>query len=420
MASFIYLYSKFTEEFLLLSSAGIFALLAIYCYHWVVKKRRLGAARNQVPAGMVKVYLNQLINEAQFVRTQLFGLIGGNPNNADSNTAFKLTHSLAPTSSDQEKPVESTIDLSSGAIPSDLLERLKALESQLSEKESMVVNVNIEKTKLLEEIENLKQNKIASESAAVSNDNSELLNKMKALEERLEEYALFEDDLANLKRLQQENTNLKKRLGEPDQGLSGIENMNLDEKSVETPTAEAAPKLESVKSEPAPKLESVKSEPAPKLESVKSEPAPESGKEAAGALDQAAIDALLDGKTPTPVDRVEESTAKEQVVQIQAKADSAEGTPSLEKSKTSDASKKSPDDFEKLVDSVEDSLTQNAAKPASNSLAKSESLEAKASNPSATNAEASEEGKSQTKVVDPAGAKSDEELLKEFESLLNS
>ena len=64
MSSFMYLYSKFTEEVLLLSAATLFTLLAMYCYQWVIKKRRLGAARNQIPASVVKVYLNQLIDEA--------------------------------------------------------------------------------------------------------------------------------------------------------------------------------------------------------------------------------------------------------------------------------------------------------------------------------------------------------------------
>ncbi len=68
MNSLVYFYSKFTEEFLLLGAAGVFTLLSIYCYHWVIQKRRLGVARAQIPSTVVKSYLNQLINEAEFVR----------------------------------------------------------------------------------------------------------------------------------------------------------------------------------------------------------------------------------------------------------------------------------------------------------------------------------------------------------------
>ena len=210
MASFIYFYSKFTEELLLLSAAGIFTLLSIYCYTWVVKKRRLGAARNQVPAGMVKVYLNQLINEAQFVRTQLFGLVGGIPPDTENFAAhFQPPSNHTTTSAPQaHAPILQSAGIE---ISPDLAERLKALQNQLAEKESMVVNINVEKSKLLEEVENFRQNEKAMSQAATGN-NDDLAQKIKALEERLEEYALFEDDLANLKRLQQENALLKKQL----------------------------------------------------------------------------------------------------------------------------------------------------------------------------------------------------------------
>ena len=359
MASFIYIYSKFTEEFLLLTAAGIFFFLALYCYHWVVKKRRLGAARDQIPAGMVKVYLNQLINEAQFVRTQLFGLLGAEAGASAENLArFQMT--AAPAAG---APASTTSFSSSDSspIPSDLLERLKALEAQLADKESMVVNINVEKTRLAEEVTNLKQNQDSLQQAAGAG-NPDLSAKVKALEERLEEYALFEDDLANLKRLQQENASLKKRLDQ--MGDAG---------TASAPAKEATP---------APTL-SVAPAPAPV---PKSEPAPEPKMEAStpsvsekGGLDQAAIDALLNGSSPIAPEPV-------------AKKEAA----------------KNNDDFEKLIDSVEDSLTAApAAEPAKPAPAPAP---VKAAAPAAPAQAAS----------DATGSKTDEELLKEFENLLNS
>ncbi len=338
MASFIYLYSKFTEEFLLLTAAGIFSLLSVYCYTWVVKKRRLGAARDQVPAGMVKVYLSQLINEAQFVRTQLFGLAGGTGNPDDFAAHFKA----APASTSHASETHS--DEASSGVSADLMERLKALEKQLADKESMVVNINVEKTKLLEEVENLKQNQKVTGAAATGN-NAELLQKMKTLEERLEEYALFEDDLANLKRLQQENAQLKKRIDE----RGGSAGPQVDA----TPTIAAAP---------------------PIREEPKIEPVVAAAEPAGMSLDQNAIDALLDGTPATPPTPT--TPTAEPVI---AAAPSAP-------TKT--------DDFENLVDKVEDSLVKPEAVQA-----------AAAPSPAPANA---------------AGEKTDEELLKEFENLLNS
>jgi hypothetical protein len=356
MASFIYFYSKFTEEFLLLTAAGTFALLAFYCYTWVVKKRRLGAARNQVPAGMVKIYLNQLINEAQFVRTQLFGLAGGAAPNLESFAA----HFQANPSSEAHHHAPASTETSSSAapIPSDLLDRLKALEKQLADKESMVININVEKSKLLEELENVKQNqKVTGALPAASGNQDDLVHKIKALEERLEEYALFEDDLANLKRLQQENTQLKKRIEETQGGESKVRE-------------------------------------APRVET--------------GLLDPAAVEALLSGVSAVP------PTPAEDPAPAIVPVDAAPLEPVTPIAKAKPAAPN--DEFEKLVDSVEGSLAKAeepqplsvVTPPLAAAPSASSSVPAQAAAPAESTASAS------------TAEKSDEELLKEFENLLNS
>jgi hypothetical protein len=316
MSSFIYIYSKFTEELLLLGAAGIFSLLSVYCYHWVIRKRRLGAARSEIPSTVVKAYLSQLIHEAQFVRTQLFGI-------AQANSTFEGEVAPPPTGASHSLP-----DFPAG-ISDDLSERLRALQSQLAEKESLVININVEKTKLLEELENLRQNQNAVRSAAAntnSGNTAELMKKIKTLEDRLEEYSLFEEDLANLKRLQQENTSLKKRIEEIGPAIAA-------------PTLAVAP-------------------PPPAEPSI--DPAPASSTQ----LAQDAIDALLDGVPAVPPSAME----------INPPVAAAPKAPT-------------GDEFERLVDSVESSLD-----PAGGSPSAPETL----------------------------ATKSDEELLKEFENLLNS
>jgi len=347
MASFIYIYSRFTEELLLLSAAGMFALLSAYCYHWVIRKRRLGAARNEIPATVVKAYLGQLINEAQFVRTQLFGIAQANLT-AENITAPNASPSASLHGFEAAAPA---------GISGDLSDRLRALQNQLTEKESLVVNINIEKTKLLEELENLRQNQHAIQSASAAGNAEDMIKKIKTLEERLEEYSLFEEDLANLKRLQQENANLKKRIEE----MTG---------SPPEPRIAAAPA----------------SNPTP----VPSAPEPSIAPPPAATLAQDAIDALLDGAPaipPTPETIPEPSIA---------------------------SGKSGPDEFERLVDSVESSLdpapavaaAPEAVTPAPQAAPMAEETLA-AAQPSPSNPET-------------LATKSDEELLKEFENLLNS
>src|SRR5580700_9305858 len=77
MASWIYVFSKFTPEALLFEALAICLLIAGYAAFWVLRKRKLGAAANLVPASVVKLYLNELIGDANDMRTQLFGLLNG-------------------------------------------------------------------------------------------------------------------------------------------------------------------------------------------------------------------------------------------------------------------------------------------------------------------------------------------------------
>jgi hypothetical protein len=353
MNSFLYLFSKFTEEFLLLTAACVFGLLSVYCYEWVIKKRRLGAARDQIPASMVKAYLNQLIAEAQSVRIQLFGLIQSNPEEAASlEHAEKILSSLSQSSA---------AGAIAAGIPGDLTERLRALQAQLADKESLVVNINIEKTKLLEELETLRRNQAGTLTDSSPGAAETLAKKVKDLESRLEEYSLFEDDLANLKRLQQENIALKKKLEEMGGALAS--------------TPETEPQ------------------------------------KAKGGVSQDDIDALLEGKPATPPEG-ESRQAPEMAAVAAAPAESKPepvpaaapllaavppvAEPAPEPSAPTPSA--SADSFENLVSSVEKSLdapvpAQGPAQPVA------------ASEP-ATAANLS--------------AKTDDELLKEFENLLNS
>lgn len=401
MSSFIYFYSKFTEEFLLLGGAGIFTLLSAYCYHWVIKRRRLGAARSQVPAGVVKAYLNQLINEAQFVRTQLFGLISGDPSEAAKLQSLFLKPNFeagsAPAADamaafQASSPSAGGANLS-GSVPSDLIDRLKALESQLAAKESLVVNINVEKTKLLEEIENLKQNqKALQNSSAMSAGQDELLKKIKNLEERLEEYSLFEDDLANLKRLQQENNALKKRL--EDSGASSGPALTI------VPAAAAEPVVETLIAAPTIPIVDDTRKPAEPAKKV--------------SLDQNSIDSLLDGMSPIePAAKPQEAAAAEPSVDPVAPA-----------AKT--AAKN--DEFENLVDSVESSLNKPSAPASSPALSAVPGPAAEISAAPAPAAKTAAPSPAQAAAPaapaatggTPTSEKSDEELLKEFENLLNS
>ena len=385
MSSFLYLYSKFTEELLLLSAAVLFALLAAYCYQWVIKKRRLGAARNEIPSTVVKAYLNQLIHEAQFVRTQLFGLMNGASTGADPMSLLRTPAATSPSTADS---IESLLPAGGGGVPSELEERLKALQKQLSEKESIVVNINVEKTKLLEEIENLRQNQKAMQSAGSTGAGSdELARRVKELEARLEEYSLFEDDLANLKRLQQENLQLRKKLE------SMGSNLGVPSGPAPAPVVAIA---EAPPVEPAA---------APAPEPVEAKPAP-------SAIDQAAIDALLSGTSATPPVAAEAPAPAAAAAEPPAQKDSFENLVASVNTSLEAA----PAPAAEPAPAADPAPAMTAANPEPVAAAAPPAEPAPAAAPAAEAASPGDPGAN----LDSLAAKSDEELLKEFENLLNS
>src|SRR5258708_38333401 len=84
MTSWVYLFSKFTPEALLFEALFICLLFASYTGFWILRKRRLGSSDTLVPASVVRVYLNEMIGDAESLRAQLFGLLSG--------TGIEATH----------------------------------------------------------------------------------------------------------------------------------------------------------------------------------------------------------------------------------------------------------------------------------------------------------------------------------------
>lgn len=203
MTSWIYLFSKITPELLLFEALIIFVLCAGYCAFWILRKRRYGSVDSTIPSGPIKTYLNELIYNSEQVRLQLFGLVG---NTSHSTTQFQS----APTATETPK-VEIASDNPEAA------ERLAALEEKLLQQGKTLQELTTIKAALEKEIADLKAAEPdagAGQNADDAGSKARLQQRIKGLEEKLAEYNVIEDDLANLKRLKQENTALKSLLTE--------------------------------------------------------------------------------------------------------------------------------------------------------------------------------------------------------------
>ncbi|HTL11828.1 MAG TPA: hypothetical protein VL588_05040 [Bdellovibrionota bacterium] len=200
LISWVRIYSEFTPEALFFEALGIFTLCALYSAYWVVAKRRLGVIRTAVPPGVVRTYLNQLIVDAEGLRSQMFGLL------ADHTAGAARVPAAGA----------GTVTMAGGAVDPEMIKKLAAVEQKLAEQNLSMSTLMTDKAKLESELASAKAKQgAAAAPAGATVDNGELdklRKKIQELEERLSEYSVIEDDLANLKRLQQENAQLKAQL----------------------------------------------------------------------------------------------------------------------------------------------------------------------------------------------------------------
>lgn len=204
MTSWVYLFAKFTPEALLLEGLLVSFLITSYSAYWILKKRRYGVLEANVPANVIKGYLSELIIDAEQMRAQLFGLLRANAEHLRSNSK---PINISTAANADEVVADFTADPQLG-------EKIALLEAKIDEQTKAMVALTNDKLRIEKELVNAKAASksvggFTSDPAAAN----EFKSKVQALEAKLAEYSVIEDDLANLKRLQQENAQLRSQLG---------------------------------------------------------------------------------------------------------------------------------------------------------------------------------------------------------------
>lgn len=250
----------------------------------------------------------------------------------------------------------------------------------MAEQASAMERIMTEKAKLEKELADARANGAtaapSAEASAGGEDVQKLQEKCQSLEARLAEYSVIEDDLANLKRLQQENAQLKSQLANG----SG---------ATATPAAPAPTPAPAAAAPSTP-------EPAPAPEPVAAAPAqPEIPAAAAAASDPGADAAAKAMAAAAAADAPSSSVMSQDAIQAMLDSSNA-GTPAPAAAPANQ--------FEGLVDEVEKSL-QPGTPPAGATATAS----AAPTGPAAV----------ETKI-EKAPEKTDEDLIAEFEKMLNS
>jgi len=219
--------TKFTDETITVFSLLLLVTMVGIIIYWFYNRKKFHQLSHEIPASVVKNYLDSIIQNSNSLKSSLFrggGLDIGNG-----------VPSVVPVG---DLPSSSSIHMGLGSEEiSQKNAEVAALHQKLSDRQRQIQD--LEKT-----IQDLSAGKgLGAESEMLKKDLSQAQQKVRDLEaqlaeamtraggdpnmqkelasitserneirERLKEYAIIEEDLANLKRLQQENDQLKAEL----------------------------------------------------------------------------------------------------------------------------------------------------------------------------------------------------------------
>ncbi len=273
--------TKFTEEAINISILVLLITMCALVATWLYYRKKFRELKHEIPASIVKDYLDAIIQNSTSLKSQLFrggGLeVGeGVPSVMPLN---RLPGSAIGISGSGEDVAQKNAEIS---MLRNMVTEKERMRQELEEKllqmqELLDGNSSAEEVQILkEEIETLRSELEAAQKKATSGGgggkaDAETLKQLQVvtkerdeLKERLMEYEIIEEDLANLKRLQQENEQLKKSLAALQGGSAApaavatavaaapvIEEAVAEEAPEETQTEIAAPKDEAITAAPA-------------------------------------------------------------------------------------------------------------------------------------------------------------------------
>ena len=224
--------TKFTDEAITISSLVLLFVLAVLIVYWLYNRRKFRKLTHQIPASVVKNYLDSIIQNSSSLKSSLFRGSGldlgeGIPSvmplrdlpvsgiNVAGNDSESLNQKVAEVNSLKGKLSDKD------RLISELEKRLEAgIDGDASEQ----IDIYKKELSSLKEKLKLKDDEIEAARSAVADggsgaDTSDLEARLAALtkerdemRDSLAEYEIISEELANLKRLQQENEQLKKEL----------------------------------------------------------------------------------------------------------------------------------------------------------------------------------------------------------------
>ena len=186
--------TKFTDETITVFSTLLLMTMAGIISYWFYNRKKFHQLTHEIPASVVKNYLDSIIQNSNSLKSSLFrggGLDMGNgiPSVATVSNLPSSTSIMAETNSEE-------INQKNAEIAS-LSLKLNDRSKQISDLEKRMHELEADKK---------------GGDPNIQKDLTLAINERNDLRERLKEYEIIEEDLANLKRFRQENDQLKSEI----------------------------------------------------------------------------------------------------------------------------------------------------------------------------------------------------------------
>lgn len=209
---------KFGPEILVIQFGFLIIVSTIFLWLWFSNRRKYQNLKHAIPANIVKSYLDSIIQNSTSLKSQLFR--GGGIDVSGVPSVMPL-HNL----------IGGEGLALSGAPSTALMEELNQKKAQLAALESQLAASQSAHRELENKLKVSQESLLAAEAkikeleallakshtdgdgdAALKSELTMVSKERDELRDRLKEFEIISDDLANLKRLQQENEQLKRSL----------------------------------------------------------------------------------------------------------------------------------------------------------------------------------------------------------------
>lgn len=212
--------TKFTDETITLFSILLLVTMAGIIVYWFYNRKKFHQLTHEIPASVVKNYLDSIIQNSTALKSSLFrggGLDMGNGIPSVVPVGDLPSSMNIGIASGSEEVNQKNAEIASLTLKlNDRIKQISDLEKRMQELGSGKAG-NAEVDLLKKELSALQAQLAGARASSGGDPNIQrelttVTNERNDLRERLKEYEIIEEDLANLKRLQQENDQLKAEL----------------------------------------------------------------------------------------------------------------------------------------------------------------------------------------------------------------